>query len=145
MTSAIIGHGTALKLEDSPGAGTYTTIAEVQSINGLNLSLDSIDVTNMDSSNQWREFIAGLRDAGEISFDINWFMTGATHGVSAGLLQDFNSSSTTTRLWQIIWPDTGSTTWSFSGFVTGFSVSDPFDGAVTASITIKLTGAPTLA
>jgi len=145
MTDAIIGHGTEMKMEDTPSSGTYTKIAEVQSINGLSLSMDTVDVTNMDSTNQWREYIAGLRDAGEVTFDVNWNMTAATHGISTGLLRDFNASSTTTRNWQIIWPDTGATTWSFSGITTGFSISDPFDGTVTASITIKLTGAPTLA
>ena len=93
MTNAIIGHSTQFKIEDSPGAGTYTKIAEVSSINGPSFSMDTVDATNMDSTNRWREFIAGLKDGGEVSFDVNWDPAAATHSITTGLLQDFNSSS----------------------------------------------------
>jgi predicted secreted protein len=145
MTDAIIGHGTAMQLEDSPGAGTYTTIAEVLAINGLSLGADTVEVTNMDSTNKFREYIGGLRDGGEVSFDINWIIGNSTHDVTTGVAQDWNDSEHTTRNFKVIWPDAGATVWTFSGIFTNFGIGDPFDGAMTASVTIKVTGQPTFA
>lgn len=44
----------------------------------------------------------------------------------------------------ITFPDTGATTWTFSGFMTGFEPSVPQDGRATASCTIKVSGAVTI-
>lgn len=145
MSQAIIGLKTQMQIEDSSNPGTYLTIAEVLTITALSLSTESVDVTNMDSPDKFMEFIPGLRDSGEVSFDINYIFDEATHGSSTGILQDFVDVETTVRNFKIIFPDVGSTTWSFAGFVTGFTLNDPVDAAVTASITIKVTGKPTFA
>jgi len=145
MSEAILGLKTQMQIEDSSNPGTFLTIAEVLSITALSLSTESVDVTNMDSPDKYMEFIPGLRDSGELSFDINYIFGNATHGSSTGILQDFENVETTVRNFKIIFPDVGATTWSFAGFVTGFTLNDPVDTAVTASITIKVTGKPTFA
>lgn len=145
MSQAIIGLKTQMQIEDSSNLETFLTIAEVLSITALSLSTESVDVTNMDSPDKFMEFIPGLRDSGEVSFDINYIFGNATHGSSTGILQDFENVETTARNWKIVFPDVGATTWSFAGFVTGFTLNDPVDTTVTASITIKVTGKPTFA
>lgn len=146
MTNAIIGIGTKLQLGDgvSP-TEAFTTVAEVLSITGPSLSTASIDATSMDSTGKFMEFIPGLRDAGELSFDIQYIFNNATHGILTGILQDFNNNETKTRNWKILFPDTGVTTWNLAGFVTEFTLNDPVEDKVTATMTIKLTGKPTLA
>lgn len=145
MSEAILGIKTQMQIEDSGNLGSFLTIAEVLSITALSLSTESVDVTNMDSPDNFMEFIPGLRDSGEVSFDINYIFGNATHGSSIGILQDFEDVETTVRNWKIVFPDVGTTTWSFAGFVTGFTLTDPVDTTVTASITIKVTGKATFA
>lgn len=142
MTQAIAAYGTLLKMGDGGGPEVFTTVAEVTDISGPGLSLDTVDVTSHDSTDAWREFIATLKDAGEVTFDINYVPTNATHGATTGLLKALDMR--TKKNWRLVFPDTGATTWNFSGFVTGFEPGEPVDDALTASVTIKLTGEPTL-
>jgi len=140
MTSAISAKGTLLKRDG-------TTIAEVKDISGPSLSAEVADVTSHDSANGWREKIKTLLDAGEVTFDINFVPTGASHKDSdGGLLYDLKTlTSAGTQTWSVVFPDGLSTTWSFSAFVSGFDPSMPVDGPAEASITLTVTGEPTLA
>ena len=139
VTSALIGHGTLLKRGDGGGPEVFTTVAEVQDITGPSGSLDTSDVTNMDSPDKYKEFIAGLLDGGDVSFDVNFINVAS----QTDILTDHQNR--TKRNFEMIFPLPGNPKWSFTGFVTGFDNSAPVEGALTASITIKITGKPTLA
>ena len=143
MTSAISAFGTLLKIGDGGGPETFTTIAEVTSISGPGLSLDPIEATSHDSTGGWREFIGGLLEAGEVSFDINYIPTNATHDASTGLIADMVAR--TVRNFQLVFPDGSSTTWSFAALVTSFEPGEPIDDKLSASVSLKITGQPTLA
>lgn len=140
----ISAFGTLLKVGDG-GSPTesFTTIAEVFNIGGPSLSLDPIEITNHSSTGGWKEFVGGLLDGGEVSFDINYDPVGATHDASTGLIADMVAR--TQRNFQLVFPDTGNTTWSFTALVTAFEPSEPVDDKLAASVTLKLTGQPTLA
>lgn len=140
-STAVFGHGTLLKLHD--GVSTYTTVLEVTDISGPGLSADSVELTSHDSASKFREFMAGLVDAGEISFTVNWQPAATTHGNTAGLL--YVAQNRLTRLWQLIWPDSGTTTYGFYAFITSLSPNAPIDDKLSADITIKITGKPTYA
>lgn len=143
-TEAIFAHGTLLQRGDG-GTPTenFTTVAEVTNISGPGLSRDAVDVTSHDSPNKYREFIAGLKDAGEITFDINFIPTNATHSVASGVLKDFQDG--TRRNYKLVFPDAGNTEWICPCIVTGFEPSEPIDDRLTASVTLKVAGSPTLA
>lgn len=142
-TIAISGKGTLLKIGDGGGPEVFTTVAEVKSIGGPSFSSDTNDVTSHDSPGAYREFIASLIDPGDLSFDINFVPTAATHNASTGLLRDFQNRIR--RNFKLVFPDTAATTWSFQGIVTGFQLNAPTDDVLSASVTIKITGQPTLA
>lgn len=119
-------------------------IAAVRSISGPGLTLDTEDVTSHDSTEAWEEVVATILRSGEISLEIEYDPAAATHkNASGGLLYDLAQRASTT--WSIKFPDTAVTTWSFTAFVTGFEVDAPHDGALTANVTMKITGKPTLA
>ncbi len=139
---ALSGFGTLLKIGDGGSPENFTTIAEVQDIGGPAFSLDAVEITHHGSGG-WREYIAGLLDAGEISFDLNFEPTETTHGYTAGLLKDMTDK--TTRNFQLVFPDAGNTTWEFAALITGFEVNEPVGDKISASITLKITGQPTLA
>jgi predicted secreted protein len=142
-TNAVNAFGTLLKIGDGGGSEVFTTIAEVTNISGPSLSLDTIEVTNHSSTNGWKERIAGLLDAGEVTFDINYLPTDATHSFSAGLVKDMVNR--TKRNFKIVFPNTGNTTWTFSAFVTKFQPKAPTNDRLTASVSLMITGQPTLA
>lgn len=145
-TNAIIGKGIQFQVGDGGGPEVWTTVAEVMDVSGPGMSRDAIDVTTHDSPGQWRQFIKGLKDPGEITFDIKYLPTEATHKKAAqGLLAELDDDSTTLRNFKLVFPDSGSTTWSFSGFVKGFEQTAPTEGDLTASVTIQISGDPGLA
>jgi len=139
VTSAIIGHGTLLKRGDGGGPEVFTTVAEVLDISGPSGSLDTVDVTNMDSPDKYKEYIAGLLDGGDVSFDVNFVNVAS----QTDILTDHQNR--TKRNFEMVLPLSGNPKWSFAGFVTSFDNSEPVEGALTTSITIKITGKPTLA
>lgn len=136
-TAAISAKGIKFKI----GA---TEVAEVLTVNGLSVKQDTVDVTSHASTSNWREYIATLKDAGEVSLELNYVPTETTHkNASGGLL--YLLAQGTKQAFSIVFPDSGPTTWTFDGFVTSFSPSAPHDGKLGLSVTIKATGAPTLA
>ncbi len=143
MTNALSAFGTLLKIGDGGGTEVFTAIAEVTKLSGPSLSLDTIDATHDASPGGFKECVAGLLDAGEVKFDVNYKPTETTHNATAGLLRDMVNK--TKRNFKLVFPDSGSTTWSFSAFVTKFEPDAPVDGKLGASITLKITGQPTLA
>jgi predicted secreted protein len=121
-----------------------TTIAAVTNISGPGLSLDTEDVTSHDSTGAWEEHVATILRSGEVTADIVYDPNDATHkNAAGGLLADLVSRAAQT--YSIVFPSTAAVTWEFSAFVTGFEPSAPVDGALTASVTFKPTGQPTLA
>ena len=121
-----------------------TTIAQVSNISGPGLSLDTEDVTTHDSASGWEEVVGTILRSGEVTLDLVYDPNEATHKHSSGgLLYDLTSKMAQT--FSIVFPSTAAVTWSFSALVTGFEPSAPADGALTATVTLKLTGAPTLA
>lgn len=136
MANAISGFGTLIKRN-------AVTVAEVYDIGGPGLSRDTIEVTHHQSPNRWKEFIKSLKDGGEVTFSINYKPTDTTHNVAAGVLGDF-ANDTTVDTWSLVFPDSGATTWSFPGILTNFEPTEPIDDRLSADITIKVSGQPTL-
>lgn len=131
--SAVLGHY---------NGATYDTIAQVVDIRGPGLSVDTIEVTSRSSTNGWKEYVSGLKDGGELTFDIRHDPAGGTHDATTGLIKFLEDADT--EQWQLTLAD-GTTDWVFDGIVTGFEPENPLNDSADASVTIKLTGEPTLA
>lgn len=118
------------------GVGTVfkrgiVAVAEISSISGPNISRGHIDVTNLDSTGGYREFISGFRDAGEVTLTMNF--TFATW-------QDFKDDidNDDAVAYSITLPNTEGTIISFDGLVTSLGMAIPFDDKVTSDVTIKI-------
>lgn len=144
MTSAIIGMGAKLQRGDG-GTPTenFTDIAEVRNITGPGPTMDTVDATHLGSPGGWEESIAGVLRAGEVTFELNYIPTEATHKATGGLLGDLKNK--TKRNFKLLFPDASITTWSFSAWVTRFEPGTPHDDKLVANVTLKITGQPTLA
>lgn len=143
MSSAVAAIGTLLKIGDGGGSEVFTTIFEVMDISGPGLARDTLEVTNHSSPGSWEEFIAGVKRSGEVTFDVNYLPTTATHNATTGLIADMNNG--TKRNFQLVFPNAGNTTWAFTALVNGFEPAAPVADVLRASVTLKLTGQPTLA
>lgn len=136
MSSAVRGAGTQLQRETTPGSGTWTTIAEVRSIDGPNSQIDQDEVTNLDSTA--REYIAGLRDNGSLSFPYNWFAD-ASHDQ----LED-DADSGITRNYRIRFPQFSPVQLrTFQAFVQSIGGSVEPGTAMQKNVTLQISGSVT--
>ena len=119
--------------------------AQVTNISGPGLSLDTEDVTSHDSTGGWEEVVGTILRSGEVTMEIVYDPVGATHkNAGDGLLADLVSRTLVSGEFHLIFSDAGVTEWDFDAFVVGFEPSMPVDGALTATVRFKLSGAPTL-
>jgi predicted secreted protein len=135
MSDAIAGVGTIIQKWD--GASAWDRIAEVTNISGPGMSREMIDVTSLDSTSGYREFIAGFRDAGTIVLSMNFTRAGLDM-----FLTDFESNDV--QNYEIVLPDTDKTSLEFEGLVQEFPLTIPTDSQVTMEVTIKVTGQVTV-
>lgn len=140
--------GALLKADALAGdlAGTYRNVAYVVALKGPGISLDVADVTSHDSSNAWEEVVATIIRSGEVTVDIEYdpaevtikYVNGLLGKMAAKVLEGFKI---------VFYNDTveGSrATWAFNAFIIGFEPDAPHDGALTASMKLKLSGSPTI-
>ena len=114
---------------------TPTNIANISSIQGPNPSAEQIDVTALDSSGGYREFLQSFKDGGEVQFSM--FMDGTDAGLQY-LWTTFNAGTTVD--WTITLAD-GSTL-EFDGYISAPpGVNASVGDALTCDCSIKVTGA----
>lgn len=119
----------------------FTTIANVTGIKGPDRKRETIDVTAHDSPEQYMEFIGGLKDGGEVQLDINYDPGNATHDLD----DDFDDVAPRSYRVVILPGTDDEHTWSIKGIMTELGDEFPYDDKMTRSMTIKITGKPTLA
>jgi predicted secreted protein len=128
--------GVVLAYEITPGGGSYTDINGVVSLSGPSGSLDTIDITDHQSSGGIREFIGGLLDWGEVSVEVNQEFDDSTH---IAIRTTFLTRAV--RTFRISFTDTGAATAIFAAIVTGYPGAEhPVDGKVGGTFTFKITG-----
>ena len=101
MSQKYIGFATTLKRGNGDGPPeTYTAIAGVRSVDPPKGTATIVEATTMDNPNAFKEYIAGLRDAGPITFQL------ATDPADTGfqhVIQDWVNGIL--RDWQIVLSD----------------------------------------
>ena len=128
----------------TPTAETFTKVAEVGDIKGPDIQRQEQDVTTHDSPLDYEEVIATIKKTGEVTFPIHWVPNDPTHDPETGLYAALESGATIH--WKLVATDddTDPTTFSFSGFVNGFTGGFPVQGVIGADLKIRVTGAPQL-
>lgn len=134
MTSAKIGYGSKYEIFN-PALQTpaFVEVGEVINITPGEATADRIDATHMQSPGRRREYISGLIDSGEASFEINWIPGSATDK----LLRDLFTAGTVSE--HRITFSNGVTV-TYDGSITGFSKAIPIDDRMTATITVAVSG-----
>lgn len=128
--------GTQLERSDMAMSPTFTAVANITGFKGPKMKRDTSDVTAHDSPNHYREFIGTLIDAGEITCDINY--DPSEHDA---LVEDFEDD--VARNYKLTYPLSASE-WAFTAYMTGFESEAPVDDKLATTITLKLSGKPTI-
>ena len=127
--------GTSLTKTKSGAEATDTVIGNLTSIGEIGIESDEIDVTTLDSSGGYKEFIAGFKDAGEISLE------GILATETAFNAMVVLAGSQAEEEWTIE-SDTGST-WVFDAFVKMFKEGEAtVDGVRGFTGSLRISGAP---
>ena len=134
---SISGAGTIFQRWNSTlSTPAWETISSIKTIGGPSATRAVLDTTSLDTAGGYRTFISGFRDAGEITLTMNFNRAGYDK-----MIADFQSD--TTGYYEIVLPDTDSTSIEFEGLVSGIPLTIPED-VVTVAITIKISGAITI-
>ena len=130
MSNAIAGVGTKFRRWNG---SNWVDIAEINSITGPGKTRDTIDVTSLDSTGGYREFIGGFRDGGTVSLPMNF--TRDTYDL---MNTDFESDDL--QNYEILLPDDEGTSFEFEALVTELGLAIPADDKVTADVSLKISG-----
>jgi predicted secreted protein len=147
-SNAHIGAGAELQKGQGDSPETFISVMGIKSITGPQISRDSVETTDM-QSNGWREFIGGLKDGGEVTFDANFLPRDATQNQEdGGFMAEFDKSSCDSRgNWRILLPECQGEPegfFEFAAIVTGQQVEVPLDDVMAFSGTLKVSGRPQL-
>ena len=141
------GYGAQLYYDTNTDMATAvasgTAIANIISISGPDQTRDSIDISTMDSSAKFREFIPAMADAGEVTIELNYV------AAQAATLDTYLKNSSTSQYWMIRFNDhtteESKSQWISQGYMTALGHAIPFDDKITQSATFKFSGVPTAA
>lgn len=127
--------GTTLTKTKSGSETGDLRIANLTSIGEIGVESEEIDTTDLDSPNNYKEFIAGSKDAGEVSL--------------AGNIKDESNvekmlalaESQSVEEWIVAYPS--GATWKFRAFVKSFKDGEKTtDGLATFTATLRVSGKP---
>lgn len=130
--------GTLLKIGDGASPEVFTNIGQVRDISGPGFAMSVEEATHHGSS--WKEYVPGMLEGGEVSFEILLDTDDATHyqASAASLYSDMINRRK--RNFKMVLPDANTTTFAFAAYVTSFEVGAPVEGLLTASVTLQITG-----
>lgn len=137
MTDARIGYDTIYQIWD-PTLPTpaFVSVAEVINVTPGEATADRIDATHMQSPGRRREYIPGLIDNGEASFEINWIPGNNTDVRLRGLMK-----SGETLQHRIIFPGPfPRVSVAYDASLIGYSKEIPIDDRMTATIALAVSG-----
>ena len=119
-------------------SGTPATIADLTSIGEIGVENSEIDVTTLDSSDNYKEYIAGFKDAGEVSL--------AGFVKSEANMEDMLAlaEAQTVESWEIEFPSGAK--WFLTGFVKIWKEAEStVEGVRGFTGSIRITGKPVYA
>lgn len=115
-------------------SATFTSIINVRSFSGFDGAASEIDVTNLASVA--KEFVLGLVDSGQLTFEIDYNSTNAGHIA----LRSKQVSGVLTNF-KLTLPD--ATVITFTAYVKKFSLAGGVDAVVRTSVDLRISGAIT--
>lgn len=131
------GYKTILEVELD---AVYTPVAQVRDLTGPAIIADQIEVSSRDS--RARKYVAGMYDGGEVTFDIVFDPDHASHDPTLADSMYAYAKTGDPVNFRLTFPGVSpaTTTADFAAFVSNFEISSPLEDALTASLTLKISG-----
>ena len=124
--------GTVLQLDI---ASTYTTIAQVTNVTAPDAEVETFDATHLGSGTGREKEPTGFVEGGTVSLSLFFDPVETTHQALTDLITTPAVSD-----WKIIWSDSGSTEWDFSGVLKSFTPTAELADGLKADVSIELDG-----
>ena len=141
VSQAMLGYGSTFEIATSGDSPTdFVSLGEIFNITPPSANLDMIDVTHMQSPSRTREFISGLIDPGECSFELN-YIPDSTGDIELREILALGIGVDRRRQCRIRYPNGVTTT--FSGELMTYEKTVPTDDKMTANVSFKVTGIET--
>jgi hypothetical protein len=134
-TQAAIGYGTWMKKGGATPTGFADLGVEITNINPPGVTREAPDATHMTSPDKYREFIAGLMDAGEVQIEYNYVPV-----VADPMLAAIEAGKVYYQMGNSDWP----VVFQFQAICTSVARTAPLDDKKTGSATFKISGKPSL-
>ena len=113
----------------------WVEMGDITAVEGPQKTRDTLEVTQLNSDDQYKEFIADLKDGGTANLTASFVR--ANYDLIA---TDFES--TTAQSYAIVLPDTDNTTVEFEGLVIEQPLAVGVGDKISADVSIKVTGKP---
>ena len=131
---AVKGHSTIIEVGDQAtyaGSTTWTKFGNVVDIDSVENDAEDIDLSHMESVEQWEEFTAGWANGGEPKVTVQF---------DKAKLTTLNGLHRSDKGFRITFSD--GSMWKFNGYIK--SLGNPVDrkGIVTTTVTMKVSGKP---
>lgn len=127
--------GTTLTKTMSGSETADLVIANLTSIGEIGIESDEIDTTDLDSPDNFKEFIAGAKDAGEVSLAGNIKVEANVEKMLA------LANAQTVEEWTVEYPS--GATWVFNAFLKTFKDGEKnVEGVATFTATLRVSGKP---
>lgn len=134
--AATRAQGTTLKF--TPAGGTQVVVGKLTSVGEIAPEAEEVDITTLESTGGYREYMQGFRDSGEL--EITGFHDADDAGQTA-LRTAFASGAS--GAFEVKFPDDTAVT--FSGFIKSYTIgSAEVDGAIGFGAVIRISGAVTV-
>lgn len=136
-TKQRIVYGTTAEWSDDGGT-TYTAIPEVKGLVVPEVQIEYQDATNLDSPNGFREYVPGLKDAGEITITSGY--TSAGYATAEG----YRTAGTLITFKTTLPLETGQSTsgdeFVFAGFVSPALETNDVGDIIAMNLNIRTSG-----
>lgn len=131
-------YGSVLKIQRLQ-TGSYVAMTNLKDISGPEINAETLDVTTHDSADNFNEFLAGIADGGEVTFEVEFDPASVAHetlwnDVAERQLHNF----------RLILPGGSDSLGmiAFAGLLTKIGMGLPVKGSIMAPVTIKVSGKP---
>jgi hypothetical protein len=130
------GYGAVLQVTTTTGDAA---IGQIRSITGPSVDFADVDTTCMDSTSNFRTFVPGLGDPGEISLSVVYDPAAVAHRRLA-----YYQKNRSSKAFKLYHGTSAADEDAFTAYVKSYSRSIPMNDVITADITLKVTGLPGL-
>ena len=102
-----------------------------------------VEITNHSSTSAFKEWAAAVIEGGAVKFNCNFLPSSTTQGyatATTGLIYNFKNR--TVKDFQITFPNTAATVWTFTAWISDMDIKAPVNGKLEGQFTLTVTGVP---